>query len=309
VPTRLPWLPLLLCGCAAAPEPTAFERGVEVEPFGAAEFPGAEALLGGFGPSRDVPDWLPDEQVLYGVRLDREGRAQRWLVRLTVLRATVPQSSLAPLIPGGSRLRYVTDQDEELQFESAWIEIGVEVFDAHGNLLRSSPTQAAGDLLRRGFVEACTTARELLARAPERAVLSHRKEGRAVAAGVVALLSFLELARADPSLSPILWEAVERPSALAVLADFGVKLGLHVRFEQAEPVQALAGRPGWRVPATLLVNDGERLHCRLSVVEPVPPLRLGAGLVALEAVRPRDDSVRLRLELLGARLPEPRRAK
>ena len=300
------WLPILLCACASAPTPTAFERGLSIEPFADGEFPGAPALLGGFGPSREVPDWLPDEQVLYGVRLEREGRVQRWLVRLTVQQATVPQSALGPLIPGGGKLRYVTDRDDELQFESAWIEVGVEVFDAQGHLLRSSPTQAAGDMLRRGLVDACATARALLEKAPDQAILSHPKEGRTVAAGVVALLSFLELARNDSSLSPILWEAVERPSVLAVLADFGVKLGLHVPFEQAEPAEALGGRPAYRLPATVLVNEGERLHCRLVVVDPVPPLRLGAGLVALEAVRPNDDTVRLRLELLGARLPEPR---
>lgn len=299
------WLPVLLTACASTPAPTAFQRGLELAPLAADEFPGAAGLLPGIGALRDVPDWLPEERVLYGIRLQREGRLQRWLVRLQVLRPTVPQSTLAPLLPGGGKLHYELEDGEQLTFESTWIEVGVEVFDAEGHLLRSSKTQAAGDLLRLGLVDACDRAGALLAREPGRKVTSHPEEKRAIARGVVALLSFLEIARTDESLSPILWEAVEKPSALAVIADLGVKLGLTVQFEQAEAGVALEERPGFRVPATLLVNGAPGLHCRFLVTEPMPPLRLGAGIVALEAVRPHDASTRVQLQLFGAQLPRP----
>ncbi len=290
VPLRLRALPvLLLAACASAP-PTPLPEAAAIT---AAEFPGAASLLTGFAPERQRSAWFPGETILYALRLERGSDVKRWLVRMTLLadKPDVPRD-------GVSKLTMHMDAGNEVTLMSPYLPFRVEVFDAAGAPQADSTVKVPYDFLRYSFLDAA-------GRLQEKPLTD---AGRNQVAGAhAALISFLGILQNDPVLANILWQVVDRPGVLSVIASLGVTIGLHAELEQATP--ATAHVPEWTrsavtFPLVLTINDTRALDAKITATDPWLPLRMGGGIVQVEATRPSDPSVRFTARVLAARAPE-----
>ncbi len=127
---------------------------------------------------------------------------------------------------------------------------------------------------------------------------------RAYCGGFATLFAFLQVVQRDPVLSELLWQVIEKPSALSVLlSGFSVSLGFTPHFDAIEVVrEPLPGvAVGYRLPVDLRLNGTPALRMELLVVRPHPPLQICGGIVALKARHPAEAARSLSVWLLSAR--------
>ncbi len=127
--------------------------------------------------------------------------------------------------------------------------------------------------------------RELQNRVP---LLEYRYK---VLGSVQALVSMLALAQDDDLLSDLLWDVVDKPSALSIIRSLGVDLSLSPLYHEAS--LELADLPGIELPGplrslplTITLNGEAALFMDLLVVEPAPPWTMTSGIVAFHGQHP-----------------------
>lgn len=280
----------VLASACAGPPPSPLSLATAIT---AAEFPGAAQLLHGCTPQRQRNAWLVDETVLYALRLERGVVATRWLVRLTLLDGKADTNR-----DGVSSLTFHPGGKEPLTLMSPYLPVRIEVFDADGTPCGTSAANVPYDFLRYSFLDAHEC----------------QREGKMDAAGLTticgahaALVSFLGILQNDALLSDILWQVIDKPSLLNVVASLGVTLELRADIEHATPRQT-TDLPGWtrpsiEFPLVVSMNGTRSLEATIVATDPWVPLRLGAGIVSVVATRPSDPSVRFTARLLAARSP------
>lgn len=290
---RRRWLALAwLVGAAAChvAEPPRVATG-ELAPASllATEFPAARTLLAGYVDGSAEGTWRVGDTLLYGLRLQRGGEEQRWILSLAV----------EDLVPEVAPRVWTFDVDgKDERFESSLCRVAAVVYDANGQELARSQPLVPQQFLASGFaaVSAATWAARRNGGRPPLA--------RDVAAGVVSAVALLETVRQDPALAPVLWAVVDKPSLWSVLGHFGATVLVRPHLDRivpcATPSPAMPFGGAWRVPMSLFVNDQPALATELVVAEPAPPFAVGAGVLAAVARHPTRPDVRCEMLLLAA---------
>jgi hypothetical protein len=280
-----------LAGACAGTPPASLPPAVAIT---ATEYPGATTLLQGLTPPAHRNAWLVGETVLYALRLERGAEATRWLVRLTLLDGTANVDR-----DGVASLTFQPEGKEPLTLMSPYLPVRVEVFDADANPRGTSTVQVPYDFLRYSFLDA---------HACERGDHADAAALTTICGAHAALVSFLGILQNDPLLADILWQVVDKPGLLTVIASLGVTLRMSADLEHAtpRPLVDLADwpRPAIEFPLVLTMNGTRALDATITATDPWVPMRLGGGIVAVTAARPSDPSVRFMARLLAARSPE-----
>ncbi|MBL8756003.1 MAG: hypothetical protein JNK15_22095 [Planctomycetes bacterium] len=292
-----------LAACAVAPRPDV-DTGAR-SAFGAADdYPGAGAILAGFDAGAVDAAWRAGDEVLFGLRLERDGSHRNWLlhVRLIEPQAFVPGRAAEPVPAAAWNLRV---NGVEQTFRSGCCRVLATVYDADGNVLGRTEPVLPRDFLATGFARAC-----------ERidAARGRRGHGRSVdlladdddpfAAATVSAMALLAVVQEDPVLAPLLWEVVDKPNLWSVVRRLGAHVLVQPMFKDARrapsPVPA-AGPRVHRVPVSLSVNEVAALETELLVRPAVPPFGLCGGIVAAMAWHPRHRDRMFTMVLLAAR--------
>jgi hypothetical protein len=303
-----------LAACQARP---VAEVGAEVLPGLplAAAFPGAAAMLAGFDPPAAAAPWRAGDEVLFGLRLRRDGRERHWLLHLRLTepaalgRAGEGAPLLSPLPPVDWSMRV---NGEDRSFASARCRAIATVADADGHVLGRSEPLLPRDFLAGGFARAC----ELVALRRQNLPAGQAVVGdtfyrdldlQPFAEATVAAVALLQVVQEDDVLAPLLWEVVDKPSVWSVVSHLGARVTLRPRFHAAVLMASpVATAPvAWRVPLDLVVNDQEALHTELFVAPAARPLALCGGVVGAAARHPREEGREFAIVLLAARCGRP----
>jgi hypothetical protein len=289
----------------------------------AADFAGADRTLTGFDAAVPGGDWRAGDEVLFGLRLARDGACRHWLLHLRLVEPVARARGGGADGAGGGAALPPFDwplrvNGVDTVFASTACRVVATVADADGSVLGRSEPLLPRDFLAGGFADAC---RLVAARRAQRAEHDAaagtggnggRDGGDAFYRGVdvlpfaratVAAVALLRVVEEDGVLAPLLWHVVERPSLWSVVTALGVRVLLRPRFHAAEPSPSpvAAAGPAWRVPMTLVVNDAPALLTELYVVPSAPPFALCGGIVAAMARHPTDPTLEFSLLLLAAR--------
>jgi hypothetical protein len=283
-------LAAVLAACGATP-PNAFEEGFRVPALTAAERETMHDLLHGIDAPAPRSDWRRGDAVLLGVRVDR-GSGPELLALRFQLRSVPPAGRPAAATHDGSN--GVAPPRVELaalvrEAGREPTELTLEV--PHETLTVSIP---AGMRL----VEAARVARAAGQPPPPDLAASLQPVG-------LAIYTFFDIGRHQPELWRIIVDVSDRPSLFSVLTHFGVSVSLRIDLEASQLVERVPGFPlavpGCRVPIVVLANGQPALYVNVYAVEPDPPFHVVGGIVAVEAHRPSDPQVTLRIDLLAAR--------
>lgn len=290
-------LVLLGCTSVAPREPAGPGHGELVIP---------RELQDSIGFDAGAPDhaWKPGDRALYAVRLRKGELLREWIVGFRVSGEPPPDGASFEIAFTSEGVRTV--EGSRLHPVQATVAEGAE------GRTSSSGAQAPASFLERGFTDYCRAIlewRERGAHGPALTDEERKAATRLVCTTAGSLSALLKIMQSVDCLEDILWSVMEKPSLLSMVANLGVKLDVVlgsdvVELETDTLPAALRGRPVYRLPITIQLNERPALDCFLTVTTPGPPLELVAGVVRVEGWRTTDPSRRVELELLGARLAD-----
>lgn len=306
----------LLLGCTAcsvAPVPE-LSFDVPAQRISADEFPGAAHLLHGFGERSRDAEWRCGDSVLFGLRLRRGETSERWLLHVVV---TEPEAKAEVHVEGangsasGDNLPPVNwpikVNGKTESFRSSLCQVTVTVAAADGTVLAETHPLLPRDFLQHGFSPALRRVQRILHDHPgiaDSQEFYDYLDPRELAEAVVCAVALVQVVQDDEVLSPILWQVVQRPPLLSVVANFGVDVVIQPRFHAAVRAEAPIGLehrgPVWSVPMRLLVNDTLALSADLLVGSSEAPLATCGGILGVAAHHPNDPSVEFSMLLLAA---------
>ena len=276
-----------------------------------ADFPAPAHLLRGFDEREPDGAWRVGDEVLFGMRLRRDGGVRYWLLLLRVLEVVGTDDDGQPLDPFQWSLRINGELD---QFTSGVCAAEVIVMDQHGQELGRSQPYLPRDFLGRGIADAC----KLVRTRGFRALRRKSSEGkdvygplniRPLAEATVSALALLQVVQEDSLLAPILWQVIEKPSVWSMVSNMGVDVMLRPKFNRvssaASPISSVKTST-WRLPLSLEVNQRPALNLDLFVADSAPPLSLACGLLGAIARHPTEPNLDFSLLLLSARRGPPR---
>lgn len=270
---------------------------------GARAFPAPQHLLQGFDAAQADGDWRVGDEVLFGLRLLRDGEVRHWLLHVRLTEPLARSSDASPLPPVDWSIRI---NGEPQQFASRPCRVVATVMDEHGVELGRSEPILPRDFLARGIAGACRLVHEHLSGAGvlERRRRYRRIDVRPLAEGTVSAVALLQVVQQDDVLAPLLWQVVSGPSLWSVLRNLGARVVLRPRFhelaEVPSPVAAVRGS-AFVLPLTLSVNDEAALAVDLFVAAAAPPFALCGGVLGATARHPTDPGLALSIRLLSAR--------
>lgn len=281
-----------LAGCAGTP----VDRGMLGALRPLAEFPAPEAVRAapttiGFGD--DDRGFAPGDVAVYGLVLETHDAVRRWLAEIAFDHGPDDVQTI----------RGVTVNGRHATIRSRGIHLRVRVSDEHGALLRES-TAAVGDtFLRTGIVPAAEMSHRYGWTQDSAPAMLGAEETALLATSILALPTLFAIVQDNEALAPILWDTVSTPSWWSVVTNLGVHVGISAETDQArfDGPDVLGSGPTCTFPVTIYANDEPALLCTLHATDPRPPFRLGAGIVAAEAVHPTDAGRRFSMRLLAAR--------
>lgn len=303
----------LLAACSSVAPVPPQPRQDPLSGFATDEFPGADDLLRGYANAAEDGDlgWRSGDQVLFGLRLQSDGRMRRWLVRLTVTDTELFEADdgtdHGQPVPRLQRRTFDVHERETVELTSRIAAVRVEVADERGHPLGESRIEMPRDLLDKGFTAACQSMETPAWRRQRRNLdtLYANIDIRPYVEAMGALMAMLDVIAEDPTLSPILWQVVQKPSLWSVLWHFGASVSVQPRFHdsiRAVPLPAPfhAGDAAWVVPITLTVNGAPALFCDVIVGSSARPFALCGGIVGAEARHPTDAGLTFSFRLLAA---------
>jgi hypothetical protein len=218
-------------------------------------------------------------------------------------------TSLGPGHEGQTRTEISTTRVHEIQ---------LELFDATGELLRTSCVQLPEGVAQSQLAACESTlrlARDIAASKwldvdaegnlvdPAALTVDFEPYTTAIGAGAESLFSLFQLAQDDDLLSSLLWDVVEKPSLASLVLSLGVDVGIAPSYsgsQQLKSVPAGLDVPGplTAFPMTIHVNEEIALMMELVVTESTPPLAMTGGIVAFQGRHPTKD-IRVRARLVG----------
>ena len=264
----------------------------------ASDFPAPAHLLRGFGKRQPEGPWLVGDEVMFGLRLRRDGTVRHWLLQLRVLEVTATDEDGEQLEPVDWSLRI---NGEVQQFDSAVSRAEVVVMDVQGNELGRTQPLLPRDFLSTGIASACKLVRTRMDRAGP--TVYKFLDMRPLAEATVSAVALLQVVQDDAVLAPILWQVIEKPSLWSVVSSMGVNVMLRPSFHRV--TSALSPVPDvldqtWRLPIALEVNQTPALNLDLFVTDSTPPFSLAGGLLGATARHPTNPTLDFSLLLLSA---------
>ncbi len=303
--------------------------GSALELTGSNRFASGAKILEGFDECRPGEEWASGDCILLGIAMDTPGASREWYLRVTALghEFVRNQEGKAFALRDSVRVRYRGKEGEE---HGAWVRVDydlvpvrVELFDRDATLLSATVAMMPDLCLRHGMIDNIELERsgrgfydsfaesehggQTARGAGEERVAG--EEQKRFLAGWLALMKFPDFLHRK-SMGGLLWQLIERPSLISIALSGGVSLGLSLDPKRAELVgdeERLAGAgpgltgPVYRVPLHVEVNGSKALECEVLLARAVPPLGPGNGLLAIDAVNPRDAHKRITVRLLAAR--------
>lgn len=275
-----------------------------------ADFPAPAHLLRGFDEREPGGTWRVGDEVLFGMRLRRDGRVRHWLLQLRVLEVVALGTDGKPLDPFHWSLRINGEVD---QFTSGVCAAEVVVMDRYGQELGRSQPYLPRDFLDRGIADACRLVRTGGFRALRRKSVDGKDargplDIRPLAEATVSALALLQVVQEDSLLAPILWQVIEKPSVWSMVSNMGVDVMLRPKFHRvssaASPIAGVTAST-WRLPLSLEVNQRPALDLDLLVADSAPPFSLACGLLGTTARHPSEPNLDFSLLLLSARRGPP----
>lgn len=273
----------------------------------------------------------PGDEITYVLAVQQPAGQRQWLVR--IIAAETPDTAAIPddtiYTSTGLELRY-THQPAALDIEF------IGPFEP-GAVNRAQVTSSrarnivSAEALQEGLIRYCESSvditRRLRAAGIEQPVYhgmgSRPKPGEieagrkaAAAFGLTAeeeriafsvffaLRAFYQAASEIPGCRDALEQVVQKPSLWSVASSLGVNSGFLYGWQAVLPLppeHSPVSLPTHVLPVRLTLNNQPALISGLAVTDTRPPLRNGAGIVALFAEHPKDPSKRAYLRLLSAR--------
>jgi hypothetical protein len=303
----------------------------------AVEFPGAEALLSGFDAPTEARAWETGDRLLFGLRLRKHGVEHRWLMLLRVVLGQTPMRVLAqpaagndgaPVeidalqvdLPKGS-WSYTIEHDGKRQehvLTSPLCPVRVKVFDPRAKLLGDSTIHLPADLLARGMLHAVDAERsavaDVAAGGPDGAQIGDERllaVTRSSVEAIIAAMSLLSVVQDDDLLASYFWQVVQKPSIWSAIANLGVSANLSMPFRDSVPATAvpapLPPQPhAFVIPLRVDVNGSPALFADVLATDPRRPFSLCGGMVAVAAHHPTDRDLHFDVQLLAARVADPK---
>lgn len=281
-----------LTGCASVdPDPLWATRAIPAVEAGAFVVPAA--LECGWDASSEPAAIRGGDRVLVGMRILEGDSTRVWFIAITVLDPAAQS--------------YTTKYGDVHDMA----DLEVIVHDHAGTVIGRDVVRVSVVDLKHGLVRPCLPE----VRAAESAnVWEAAGRGREAfppsILGSLALRNFLGVVRKSAPLNELLLAFVQKPSLWSIVTNMAIKVSLQTQFDRAEVVHESgtahtlsAGylAPRFAIPFELSVNETPAMRSKLYVTEPVSPLTLCAGVVAVAAHHPRDPERRLDLRVLGAR--------
>jgi len=271
----------------------------EARTVSSTEFPAPRHLLRGFDYRLPAGPWHVGDEVLFGLRLRRDGDVRHWLLQLRVTEVEAVDAEGKKLPPVDWSLRI---NGEIETFASELCRAEVVVMDERGKELGRSRPVLPRDFLSRGMAGACQLVHN---RMRGRSASVRRKlDMRPLAEATVSAVALLQVVQDDSVLAPILWQVIEKPSLWSVVSSLGVDVMMRPSFHNAtkadSPVPGLR-EPTWRLPIALEVNSTPALNLDLFVTDSTPPFTPAGGLLGATARHPTNPTLDFSLLLLSAR--------
>lgn len=292
------WTVLLVFAACHTPLPPDLALAQTGGGIRVADFPAPQHLLRGFDERQAIGPWRIGDEVLFGLRLRRDGEVRHWLLQLRVLEVTATDDDGKPLDPVDWSLRI---NGEVQQFDSAVCRAEVVVMDEQGNELGRSQPLLPRDFLSSGIASACKLVRSRMGYAG--ATVYETIDMRELAEATVSAVALLQVVQDDAVLAPILWQVIEKPSVWSLVSNLGVNVMMRPSFHRVtralSPVPAVFDET-WRLPIALEVNETPALNLDLFVTESTPPFSLAGGLLGATASHPTNPNLDFSLLLLSA---------
>jgi hypothetical protein len=297
-------LTVVALGCAArhpaAPEVVLPPAYATVDP----DLDAAEPALSGFDPLEEKADVGAGDRVVMGLRIQKNGREQVRFVELTASDPLEYVESVRLTMGKG---------DEAVMYNSPAVVVHARLLDERGNLIRESDGRSATEFLGTGLLAMARVMHDQAITEALRADPKHwsmedlsEADRETLRRGFCTLLSFTTAVNKNGS-------SVFRGLAIDFLGMRGIieailGLGAFSVGVKEDPVPGMVMAPGaasmrqaYTVPLVVGVGGTTVMTCRLTVVEPVAPLTLTAGIIAAEAVRAGDPGNRVTMRLVSAR--------
>lgn len=289
------------CHTPATPELALDQAAGDIQ---AADFPAPGRLLRGFDYRQPAGPWRVGDEVLFGLRLRRDGAVRHWLLRMRVTEAEAVDDEGNKLDPVDWSLRI---NGEVQKFASSLCRAEVVVMDEKGVELGRSEPVLPRDFLSRGIAGACQMVHSRLRVRPRRGSggsVYEQLDMRPLAEATVSAVALLQVVQEDSVLAPILWQVIEKPTVWSVVANMGVDVMMRPSFHRVtsalSPVPSLREQT-WRLPISLHVNDQPALNLALYVTASTPPFSPAGGLLGATARHPTKPTLDFSLLLLSAR--------
>lgn len=291
----------ILVGCAPAkyaslgpiPAPTATNAPLDPR------FQSAEAILAGIDALEDSAAVGPDDRVLLGLIVRRCGRET---VRFVDVSVPAPMARIA------TSSFTMGESDNPPRYTSALVRGHVRLLDQDGRVLREGEGDFAVGFLETGLYRLG----ELLAIYTTR---PHTPEGgldvtpehlEEIERGFCAFLSFTTVVnnRSQSIFRSLAMDFIGARGMFALIASFG-SFVVSARETAVAGVTRIPGinrdLPAYAIPIVVAFGKTPVMHCILTVVEPVSPLTLTAGIVRIDISRPSNPDDTITVQLLAAR--------
>ncbi len=301
---------LCLAACAARPKVSAPRVETCVPTLGAADFANQDANLDGIldesldlerlelGDAREID--LGDKLV-YGLRFEQGGEFTDFVLEFLAFGSSGVASG------GEFTLKLTQDDGSTREHRSNLLLTELKVHAA-GEEGQSSLVALPSDFLTHGLDGVCKLAdrlKEIRAKSDGRGDASIAsatpEEEHEVFSGIVSLLSLLRIVEGDEQLNALLQRMITVGDMMSVA--FAGGLTISGDFDMAIPCASLDGLDldAWCFPFSISAGSQPLIHLHALITEPLPPLSLAGGLLALRATHAGDPSQRLTLVLIGAR--------
>jgi hypothetical protein len=279
----------------------------------AARFAAGRALLDGFDAAEPEGQWRPGDRVLLGIAMDGAGQQKEWYLRVMAGPSAIKMNS-GEVLTSQDRIRVRASGVPDspwLVVEFDLVMMVVELFDGDGKEISSTVAMMPAICLRHGlteFIEQEMAGQEFMVPGEELEktaggdLKATERQMRNIA-GWLAVMKLPEFLNREDSMEGLLWQLIERPGLLSIVMNGGVSMALQMRGKDAvaqEPAPGLAS-PAFRVPMKVVINDATAMEYELVIARAAPPLGPCNGLVAIDAVNPKDPKKRVSVRLLAAR--------
>jgi hypothetical protein len=245
------------------------------------------------------------DTAVYSLELESEGEIKAWTMSVTV------ESPVA--MDGDEVQRFQIDMavgEEVFEVSSRLFGGTVRLWDGTGALIGEVEV-AVPHLMSRGMLELGA----IMLQQDLEEVLSpggefSQEAGRRIADSMSTIIGLFTLVDENQLLSDVMWEVVEAPSLLSVIAQLGVEVAVMPDFQaaraepkpdSASPWFGLSDALHFTLPITLFANGQVAAQADLLVTAARPPLAICGGIIGMTTRHPSNGTV-LRMNLIGAHM-------